>query len=187
MSEHDPSWPSDDTGDQPTTPPPPPPDPSPAAPPPASSPAEPPPSPGAAAAGATSAGLGIRFGARLIDGIITAIIGFVLGFVIPGDSIVVSSIIGAIVALGYFVALETSSGATPGKKILNLQVVGANGGNPTVEESLKRNIWLGFQVVPIVGGFLGLAAAIAIAVTIATNDDNRGIHDNFAGTSVPKV
>lgn len=178
MSEHDPSWPSDDTGDQPATPPPPPP---------SSSPAAPPPAPGAAPVGATSAGLGVRFGARLIDGIITAIIGFVLGFIIPGDSIVLSSIIGAVVALAYFVALETSSGATPGKKVLNLQVVGANGGNPTVEESLKRNIWLGFQIVPILGGFLGLAAAIAIAVTISSNDDNRGIHDTFAGTSVPKV
>lgn len=179
MSENDPSWPSD-SGDTPPTPPPP-----------AASPSSPPPpaapeaAPGVGAT--TSAGLGVRFGARLIDGIITGIVSFVVGLAIPGDSMLIAGILGAIIALGYFVALETSNGATPGKQLLNLQVVGASGGNPTVEESLKRNIWLAFQVVPILGGLASLAAAIAIAVTISTNDENRGLHDQFAGTSVPKT
>lgn len=132
-----------------------------------------------------SAGLGTRFVARLIDGIITGIVGFVIGLALPGNSAILTGLVGATIALGYFVWLETSQGATPGKKVVNLKVVGASGGNPTVEESLKRNAWLAFQIVPILGPLASLAAVIAIAVTISTSDDNRGLHDTFAGTSVP--
>lgn len=175
MSENDPSWPNEgDSGGQSTPPPP--------------SSSTPPPPPAASGATATgqSAGLGIRFGARLIDGILLGIVGFVIGLVLP-DSLILSGIVSAILGLGYFVYLETEQGATFGKQMLNLKVTGAGGGNPTVEESLKRNGWLAFSIIPILGGFAQLAVAIAIAVTIGTNDDNRGIHDNFAGTAVPRT
>ncbi len=174
MSTNDPSWPSD-SSDEAGAPPPPPP-----------SPAPPPPGAGLGS-GTMGATLGVRFGARFIDGIITAIIAFVIGFALPGDSILLSSIVGAAISLGYFVLLETNSGATPGKQLLGLKVVGPTGANPTPEQSLKRNVWLAFQVVPLIGGLAGLAAAIAIAVTISSNDRNRGWHDEFGDTTVVKT
>lgn len=175
MSTNDPSWPSD-SGDDAGAPPPPPPSPTP----------PPPPGPDTSA-GTAGATVGIRFVARLIDGIITAIISVVIGFVLPGDGFLLSSIVGAVISLGYFALLESNSGATPGKQLLGLKVIGPSGDNPTIEESLKRNVWLGFQVVPFIGGLAGLAAAIAIAVTISSSDRNRGWHDEFGGTTVLKT
>ncbi len=174
MSTNDPSWPSD-SGDESSTPPPPPP-----------SPAPPPPA-GGTSAGTRGASVGVRFGARFIDGIITAIISFVIGFILPGDGLFLTSLIGAAISLGYFALLESNSGATPGKQLLGLKVVGPDGGNPTIEQSLKRNVWLAFQIVPVIGGLAGLAAAIAIAVTISSSDANRGWHDEFGDTTVLKT
>ena len=76
-----------------------------------------------------------------------------------------------------------SRGATPGKMILNLQVQGSSG-NPTAEESLRRNAWLALGIIPILGGLLQLAAVIYIAITISQAGDNRGWHDHFANTRV---
>lgn len=137
------------------------------------------------AAGSTTAGLGIRFGAKLLDGLIVGIpLAIILGLLGIGNTYI-ATLVQTVVALGYFVYLESTTGATIGKRLLNLKVVDSNGGVPSQEAAFKRNIYYLLQLIPtLIGGLLSLGAAIGIAVTIANDEHNRGFHDTFAGTGV---
>jgi uncharacterized RDD family membrane protein YckC len=200
MSDQGPNWPGSDDAGAPGTPPP--------APPPSSQPPPPSGAPGGMPGGAPQgsqagqpADLWIRFAARLIDAIIIGIVSFVIiipiviglvvsdgatggmggygfGFSVPG---LISSIIGAALTIGYFAWFESARGMTLGKQLLNLRVVGPQGGNPTMEQAFKRNAWYLLAIIPFLGGLLQLAAAIYIAVTISGAADKRGWHDQFAG------
>jgi uncharacterized RDD family membrane protein YckC len=140
-------------------------------------------------AGARPGDLLPRFLARLIDGVIFAI---VTGIIAAASNNTVGGLIGGIAYLGYYVYFESSRGQTLGKQVLKLRVHGASGGNPTMDEALRRNAWyvLGiFSSVPLLGILTGLAelvAVIAIAVTISQDALRRGWHDKFANTSVTK-
>jgi len=158
------------------------------------------------------AGLGSRFLARLIDGIVVAIVNGILTAIlvvgIMGGSAAgygvgtndnfaagaVSSILTAVLYLGYFTLMESRKGQTLGKMILKLQTQGPDGSIPTTEQAFRRNAWSGLAilgVIPILGfvaSLLELAAVIAIAVTINSSPTKQGWHDNFAGgTRVLKV
>jgi uncharacterized RDD family membrane protein YckC len=169
-------------------------------------PPPPPPAPGYQPAGSMAgqtADLGIRIGARLIDAVILMIVQFAI--IVPiiigamfsdvsgfgfGWSIgtLVMQILVAVLYIGYFAFLESSRGQTVGKMLLKLKTVGPDGGNPTMEQAIKRNAWLALSIVPIIGGLLQLAAIIYIMVTINSDPANRGWHDQFAGgTSVIRV
>jgi uncharacterized RDD family membrane protein YckC len=139
---------------------------------------------------AATAGLGVRIGARILDvllvaipaGILLSILGLGgLGF--GGDTWLGSAII-SLLWFGYFVWFESNSGATVGKKLLNLRVVVADGSHPSMEAAAKRNVWMLFGLIPFVGGLISLIAVIVIIVTISSNPDSRGKHDEFAGTAV---
>jgi uncharacterized RDD family membrane protein YckC len=141
-----------------------------------------------------TAGLGARFGARLLDGLIVFIpASLVLGLAGigmgggVGGMALDSWLFNAITSLlwfGYYVYFESTSGATLGKKLLNLRVVAADGSPPSTEAAAKRNVWMLFGIVPIVGGLAQFVAVIVIAVTINSGAHNRGKHDEFAGTGV---
>ena len=163
-------------------------------------PAPPPP-----VAGPTPGGLLDRFVARLIDGILVGIVQTILVSVIVVGAIMdssggiygagdyaasaVSGIISAALYLGYFAYLESSRGQTVGKMVMKLHTQGPSGGNPTMEEAVRRNIWAAAAVlgiVPVVGslfgGLLQLVAVIMIAVGINGDPVSRqGWHDKFAG------
>ncbi len=155
-----------------------------------------------------------RFLARLIDYVILFVVNMVLVTVLVvgalmGDSAgfgglgstnfaagAVAAVIGAVIYVGYFAYLESSRGQTVGKMAMKIKVIGPNGGNPTMNEAVRRNAWAGLGVlgiVPIIGGIVGallqLAAVIYIAVTINNNVATRqGWHDEFAGgTKVVKI
>jgi uncharacterized RDD family membrane protein YckC len=140
-------------------------------------------------AGVQPGGLGGRFLARLIDGVILIIPNVVLLLIFDN---VIAGILGGVMYIAYYVYLESSRGRTFGKQILGMRVHGAAGGNPTTEESLRRNSWAALSIisyVPILGWIASvaeLAAIIAIAVTISTDPLNRGWHDKFGNTSVTK-
>ena len=168
-----------------------------------------PPTP-AASDGATSNDLVPRFIARLLDGILLAIVQSVLvtGLIVGalfgtggglgrgfGSGLLggaafsvaslVASLIGAAISIGYFAFLESSRGQTIGKMLLRIRVEGPGGGNPTMEQALRRNAWMALSIIPWVGGLAQFAAAIFIAVTIS---QGRAWHDAFAGgTRVVKV
>jgi len=175
-------------------------------PPPAGYSAAPPPSGSFSRAG-QPADLLPRFLARLIDYVILAIVNVVLVAAVVIGAIMgdtsgfggfgatnaaagaVSSLLAAIIYVGYFALMESSRGQTVGKMALSLRVQGPDGNRPTLAEAVKRNAWAGLGVlgvVPVIGGFIGgllqLAAVIYIAVTINNNVTTRqGWHDQFAG------
>jgi uncharacterized RDD family membrane protein YckC len=156
-------------------------------------PAAPPPPAGSGAATGT-AGLGARFGARVLDALIVFIPASILlglvgvgvgggmgGFGLDGW---LFNAITSLLWFGYYVYFESTSGATLGKKLLNLRVVSADGSPPSTEAAAKRNIWMLFGIVPFIGGLAQFIAVIVIAVTISSGEANRGKHDEFAGTGV---
>lgn len=168
------------------------------------------------------ADLGIRFGARILDSIfvfiplaiVTSIFGaigagaaggfggggsFRVGMWIGG---VILSLVYAVVTIGYFVWLEANRGQTFGKQICKLRTEGPSGGNPTMEQALKRNgylvisaagsiiasvisigsvlSWFGV-VISGLAGLATLAAVIVMAVSISESPTRQGKHDDFAG------
>ncbi|HET6627994.1 MAG TPA: RDD family protein [Nocardioidaceae bacterium] len=174
--------------------------------------APPPPMAGAPGVG-QPADLMNRFLARLIDYVLLFVVNILVVTVVivgalmgnsgsmmgSGSSFgasVVSSLLTAAIALGYFAFMESNRGQTVGKMLMKLETRGPGGGRPTMEEALKRNAFTAIGVIgiiPILGWILSpilmLVAVIAIAVTISNNAATRqGWHDQFAGgTSVVKI
>lgn len=173
----------------------------------------PPPMPAAPGVG-QPADLLNRFLARLIDYVLLFVVNMIIVSVLvigaimdasggtgfgTGSSFladVVSSLLIALIALGYFAYMESSRGQTIGKMLLKLETRGPTGGRPTMEQALKRNAFTAIGVIgiiPILGWvlspILSLVAVIMIAVTISNNTTTRqGWHDQFAGgTSVIKI
>ncbi len=141
-----------------------------------------------------------RFLAKLVDGVVMFFINIVVGlFVAFGLNSgfirsAIATLISTAITLAYCAFLESSRGQTVGKMVVGLKVQNLAGQNPTMEQALKRNIYvaLGFLGILPVVGFFGslaeLAAVIFIAVTI--NSDTplfRGWHDKFADTQVIKT
>lgn len=153
-----------------------------------------------------------RFLARLIDHVLLfvatmVIVTFLVVGTLMGGSVglfssggnflttLVGALLGVAISLGYFAYMESSRGQTVGKMIMKLETRGADGGRPTMEEAVKRNIWMAISVlsiIPIIGGVLAnlgqLAAMIFIAVGISGDPvARRGWHDKYAGTRVVKI
>lgn len=159
------------------------------------------------------ADLGPRFVARLIDFILLGVFnGLVIGALVAGSVAATGSVAGwpaggssgadvlatllsTAVTLGYFTIMEAQRGQTVGKMLLKLRTVGPHGGNPTLEQALRRNAWTAIGLLGIVpfldllAGLLSLAAVVMIAVTINKDTASRhGWHDDFAGgTTVVRV
>jgi len=151
-----------------------------------------------------------RFLARFIDlilvgvinGVITAIL--IVGVFNLDDSMfgigggiaagIVSAVLSTVIGLGYFAVMESSQGKTVGKMILKLHVLGASGGKPTLEEAVKRNIWMALPIlgiVPILGGLVAAIGQLVAVITIAIGINNDPIRrqpwtDKYAGTQVVK-
>jgi hypothetical protein len=128
-----------------------------------------------------------RFFARLID---TIGAGFVVGFVagmlsraVPASTnFVVLSVLSGVLTYAYFVFFESKRGATLGKRMLGLRVLGPGGAPaPTVQQSATRNSFVLLGAIPYVGGVLSLIAAIYLAVTIEGSPTKQGKHDQIAG------
>jgi uncharacterized RDD family membrane protein YckC len=132
------------------------------------------------------AGIGKRFLARVLDGLIVGIPLGVLLLVVLGweaDDVAYSILI-AIVNVAYFVGLESTQGATLGKRLLGLSVAAESGGNLTPEAAFRRNWWLLLGLLPLIGGLASLGVTIYILVTISSDERNRGWHDKLAGAVV---
>jgi uncharacterized RDD family membrane protein YckC len=139
---------------------------------------------------ASTAGLGVRIGARIVDFVLVGIPALILlgllglgGMGFGTDSWLGSAIL-SVLWFGYFVWFESNNGATVGKKLLNLRVVVADGSHPSLEVAAKRNVWMLFGLIPWIGGLISFIAVIVIIVTISSSPESRGKHDEFAGTAV---
>ncbi|HTH85071.1 RDD family protein [Mycobacterium sp.] len=128
-------------------------------------------------------GLGVRFAARLIDGIIVNVVAFIIAFAIGSVSNYwVTGLFSGLLMFLYFLAFESTQGWTPGKKLLGLSVHGPRGApKPDVQQAAIRNVWTLLNIVPFIGGLLTLIAVIVIAVTINSSPTKQGKHDELAG------
>lgn len=144
-----------------------------------------------------------RFLARLIDGILLVVVYAVLSAIFRGmflDGLIystselliynlVTSVVFAAVALGYYAYLDSTRGQTVGKMVMKLEVHGPDGGRPTVEQSLRRNILYAFgliAIIPVLGWILGSVAQLVgvIMIAVGINSDTarrQAWHDRFAG------
>lgn len=170
-----------------------------------------PPPPAGGVTGARPGELLDRAVARLIDhiliGVVNAIIASVLIVGIIGldgagygfstgasfAAAAVSALVSVALGLGYFGFMDTTQGRTLGKMVMKLRVVGAGGGNPTWEESLKRNSWIALGLLGIIPflGIIGSLASLVLVIVIAVQINNDTAQrkpwtDNFAGTQVLK-
>ena len=140
--------------------------------------------------GGQPGGLGVRLGARLIDGVIVGIVGTILVVAVGATSNVwVTGLFTGVLTFVYYVALEVTQGATLGKKLLGLSVRGPGGAaKPTAAQSAIRNSWTLLPIIPFIGGLLGVVAIVVIAVTINGSPTKQGKHDELAGgTQVVKA
>lgn len=135
-----------------------------------------------------TAGVGIRFLARLIDGIIAGIAAyFLLRIVGLGDNLSVVASVGALLVFSYFLILESAWGSTVGKRMFGLRVFDSSGGKPSMGSAALRNLFLAVSAVPFVGPVIDVILRIVIAVTISRSSTKRGIHDRWAKTQVRRV
>ena len=151
-----------------------------------------------------------RFLARLVDGLILGVAYWVLSAIFAslflqgvidstGDVFLYATFLSVFfvaVAIGYFAWFESNRGQTLGKQLLKLQVHGPTGGNPTMEQAVRRNVFYAAQlitIIPVVGWIVGPVASLVLVVLIAVTINNdtarrQGWHDQFAGgTYVLKI
>ena len=87
----------------------------------------------------------------------------------------VFSILAGIILFLYFIVAEVSRGATVGKGAMHLKVVGPRGGNPTLFQSLVRNLSKIYWVLLLLDVVLGLATS---------KQYTQKLSDRLVGTSV---
>ncbi len=140
---------------------------------------------GAPGFGPQPADVGIRLGARVIDGLLIGIVSVILWvlLVVAGvDNFLLAGLVFAPLQFAYFVAFEVTQGWTPGKKVLGLSVRGPHGApKPDLQSSAIRNSWYLLNIIPFIGGLLVLGAVIYIAITINQSPTKQGKHDEIAG------
>jgi uncharacterized RDD family membrane protein YckC len=131
-------------------------------------------------AGATAeVGIGAGFGERLVAYLIDFAILFVINMVVQ---LVLGSVLGGLVAfvigIAYVIGFWTTSGATPGKKLMKLQVVQQSDGQiPTVGTAVLRYV-----------GYIASAVVVFLGYLWIIWDPNKeGWHDKIAKTRVIKT
>jgi uncharacterized RDD family membrane protein YckC len=118
------------------------------------------------------AGFWMRFAAYIVDGIILGVAGFLVRLTVSavGAAFLIQMAIGA----GYTIGFWSVEGATPGKMVMGMRVVKANGEPLDLGTAFVR--YLGYFVSAIT---LGIGFLL-----IAFTSEKRGLHDYIAGTMV---
>lgn len=130
-------------------------------------------------------GLGVRFFARVIDGILVNVVAFLLSIILFDWDYwwMVTGLFSGVLMFGYFVLFEVTHGASLGKRLLGLTVHGAHGApKPDFTQSAIRNSFTLLAVIPyFIGHLLAFVAYVVIAVTISASPTKQGKHDELAG------
>jgi uncharacterized RDD family membrane protein YckC len=80
----------------------------------------------------------------------------------------------AVVVLAYFVLFWTTTGQTPGMRLMRLRVLTASGKPPSFWRSLVRFVGLILAIIPLFAGFL----------PVLFDGRRRALQDYLAGTTV---
>ena len=129
-----------------------------------------------------------RFLALVVDGVIVVVVLVAVAvalaiprFLLSGTAGVTSLFAGAfsiaagVIVFLYFIVAEVTTGATAGKRAFHLKVVGPTGGNPTLIQSLVRNISKIYWVLLLLDVIVGLATS---------RQYTQKYSDKLVGTSV---
>jgi len=123
--------------------------------------------------------LGSRIAARAVDVVILAAfdvgLGQLMGFGFDWLALA------ALAVLVYFAGCDAAFGATPGKRLLGLRVLGPDGGRPTARQAVIRESFTLLGAVPFAGPVLALTAWVWIVLTIRSHPLGQGKHDILAG------
>ena len=131
-----------------------------------------------------------RLLARIIDGLVLLIPNLLISAVIGGEGYpmggfdagdYIASVVTTAIGIAYFAFMESRFGATLGKQALGFVVAAPQGGYPTPEQALRRNLWNALGLVPVLGSIITFIFAIVIGTSIANDANGRGPHDRFAG------
>ena len=76
--------------------------------------------------------------------------------------------------MGYFVVFWTTTGQTPGDRLMRIRVQPASGGSLPPRRALLRFVGLSLAALPLFAGYL----------MILVDDRRRGLHDLLARTVV---
>jgi uncharacterized RDD family membrane protein YckC len=111
--------------------------------------------------------------------VVTAVVTLALSVIsVPHDvRVAVAAIGGALYLLwmvGYFVTFWTTTGQTPGDRLLRIRVLPASGGTMPPRRAVLRFVALTLAAIPLFAGFL----------LILVDDRRRGLHDVIARTIV---
>ena len=121
------------------------------------------------------AGFGVRFVAVLIDALILLIPNLIFSIVI-GD--ILGNALSFLLGAAYAVYFWSTSGQTPGKQVMKLKVVKADGGAIlTPGEAIVRYIGQIISAIPLALGYLW----------VLWDPKHEGWHDKIAGTKVIKL
>ena len=120
-----------------------------------------------------------RLAARIIDALILVAITIALGMRI--GFLYNWLLLSATIVILYFALSDALAGATIGKRVMGLKVIGSDGKRPTLKQSVVREFFTILGAVPFAGPFLALGAWIWIIVTIRSSPLRQGKHDMLAG------
>ena len=96
----------------------------------------------------------------------------------PEWLVAVLAAVGWIVAVtSYFALFWSTTGQTPGMRLMRLKVIDRRGEPPHLLRALLRVVGLGLAIIPLFAGFL----------PVLFDARRRGIHDLLAGTTVIHV
>ena len=120
-----------------------------------------------------------RLAARAIDFVLLAAVGAGLGQLIGFgyDWLAITAAFVLVYSAG-FLALF---GATPGKWMFGIHVVGPDGARPPFSQSLARELFTVIGAVPYAGPLLALVVWTWIIITIRSSPLGQGKHDSLAG------
>lgn len=121
-----------------------------------------------------SAGFIERLAAYLIDAVILFIPTYILMMVLPAGLYIVAAIA---LGVGYATYFWTSTGSTPGKVVMGLRVVKADGGGL---------LDVGGAITRYVGYIISSAVVALGFLWIIWDPKHEGWHDKIAGTKVIK-
>jgi uncharacterized RDD family membrane protein YckC len=109
-------------------------------------------------------------------GAVLALVASLVGNLDQLDTVgtILAAIAWATVVGFYFVVFWSTTGQTPGMRLMGLRVLTYDGHRPGLGRSVVRLIGLGLAIIPLFAGFL----------PVLVDDRRRGVHDMMAGTLV---